>query len=266
MPGGLGLRFVAEAIFLVIVAAIAVIADFEWPAIILVMAFAWVLVSAVEWGLSRRTAAPSAEPAVNDADPTGDAEIPQHVRVLAAAEPPPPAEAPAPPVVAVVVEPEPEPEPEPVAVVVVVEPEPVPDPVRAERAVPTPAPPKRAPKPPKLAAAPEPKPPPKPPTLVPEPKPPTLAPPPPAPVPEPVPVPEPSTVVPITSRDVRPREWNLWELERLTREGGGQDRALDEERNYLLMYLREFANPDGALPVDFDGLVRDSFGDLIGAA
>ena len=30
------------------------------------------------------------------------------------------------------------------------------------------------------------------------------------------------------------------------------------------MYLREFAGPDGLLPVDFDGLVRDSFGDLVG--
>ena len=71
-------------------------------------------------------------------------------------------------------------------------------------------------------------------------------------------------VVPLVSRDVRPREWNLWELESLTRAGGGGDPAVDEERNYLLMYLREFANADGALPVDFDGLVRDSFGDLIG--
>jgi hypothetical protein len=83
---------------------------------------------------------------------------------------------------------------------------------------------------------------------------------------EPVPEPEGPAVVPLVSRDTRPREWNLWELERLTRAGGGNDPALDEERNYLLMYLREFANADGALPVDFDGLVRDSFGDLIGVA
>jgi hypothetical protein len=32
------------------------------------------------------------------------------------------------------------------------------------------------------------------------------------------------------------------------------------------MYLRDFANPDGALPVDFDALVRDSFSDLIAPA
>jgi hypothetical protein len=30
------------------------------------------------------------------------------------------------------------------------------------------------------------------------------------------------------------------------------------------MYLREFAGPDGVLPDDFDSLVRDSFGDLVG--
>jgi hypothetical protein len=31
------------------------------------------------------------------------------------------------------------------------------------------------------------------------------------------------------------------------------------------MYLREFAGPDGSLPADFDGLVRDSFGELVSA-
>ena len=36
----------------------------------------------------------------------------------------------------------------------------------------------------------------------------------------------------------------------------------NEERSYLLMYLREFAGPDGILPTDFDGLVRDAFGDV----
>ena len=32
------------------------------------------------------------------------------------------------------------------------------------------------------------------------------------------------------------------------------------------MYLREFAGADGNLPADFDGLVRDAFGDLLHAA
>ena len=60
-----------------------------------------------------------------------------------------------------------------------------------------------------------------------------------------------------------PREWNLWELERAARDHGGHDVARNEERSYLLMYLREFAGPDGTLPADFDALVRESFGDVL---
>ncbi len=33
-----------------------------------------------------------------------------------------------------------------------------------------------------------------------------------------------------------------------------------EELNFLL-YLRDYANPDGVLPVEFDGLVRESLGE-----
>jgi outer membrane biosynthesis protein TonB len=89
----------------------------------------------------------------------------------------------------------------------------------------------------------------------------------PEPEPEPVavaPQPEPQTVValPLSSE---PRQWNLWDLEHATREHAGADAARDEERSFLLMYLRDFAGPDGQLPIDFDGLVRDSFGDLLGA-
>jgi hypothetical protein len=62
-----------------------------------------------------------------------------------------------------------------------------------------------------------------------------------------------------------PREWNLWELERVAREHTTDDVAKNEERAYLLIYLREFAGPDGTLPADFDGLVRDAFGDLLHA-
>ena len=51
----------------------------------------------------------------------------------------------------------------------------------------------------------------------------------------------------------------------MARDGAGADVARDEERSFLLMYLREFAGPDGLLPADFDALVRDSFGDLLGA-
>jgi hypothetical protein len=91
-------------------------------------------------------------------------------------------------------------------------------------------------------------------------------------VPEPEPVPEPavaasepgSAEVVAIGVSAMPREWNLWDLERLTREAAGSDALIDEERTFLLMYLREFAASDGALPVDFDGLVRDSFGELVG--
>jgi hypothetical protein len=83
--------------------------------------------------------------------------------------------------------------------------------------------------------------------------------------PEPEPEPEPERVVAFTPRNDEPREWNLWELERLAR-GDTGDVARDEERSYLLMYLREFAGADGNLPADFDGLVRDAFGDLLHAA
>ena len=89
----------------------------------------------------------------------------------------------------------------------------------------------------------------------------------PAPVPEPEPLaaaPEPQPVVPI-GVGAGPRQWNLWDLERLVRAHAGGDEARDEERSFLLMYLRDFAGPDGLLPIDFDGLVRDSFGDLVGA-
>jgi hypothetical protein len=86
--------------------------------------------------------------------------------------------------------------------------------------------------------------------------------------PEPEPEPEPSAEPEVARVAVNhePREWNLWELERVARDSVGDDVAKNEERAYLLIYLREFAGPDGTLPADFDGLVRDSFGDLVRAA
>ena len=62
-----------------------------------------------------------------------------------------------------------------------------------------------------------------------------------------------------------PRQWNLWELERVARDAAGEDTTRDEELGFTLMYLREFASPDGLLPVDFDALVRETFGELVGA-
>jgi hypothetical protein len=127
-------------------------------------------------------------------------------------------------------------------------PEPLPPPPVVVRAEPVPTP-----EPPLIAAAPPP-PEPEPETrgLTPVGSDPSLA-------PEPEPV---VTHLPVTQE---PREWNLWELERAVREHGGDDVAQNEERAYLLVYLREFAGPDGMLPADFDGLVRDAFGDLLAA-
>lgn len=139
-------------------------------------------------------------------------------------------------------EPEPQPEPEP-------EPQPAPpaepagDQVRVLR--PAPVPVERPP----LVAVPD---------LGPDPGPE------PDPEPQPQPEPAPAAVVPI-GPGAAPRRWSLWDLERLSREQSGGDPVRDEERTFLLMYLREFADADGMLPIDFDGLVRDSFGDLVGA-
>jgi type IV secretory pathway VirB10-like protein len=77
----------------------------------------------------------------------------------------------------------------------------------------------------------------------------------PEPAPEPEPEPEPVATVP-----EEPRQWNLWEIEAALRAAGHGN----EEREFLLMYLREYADPGGLLPVDFDGLVRESFGDVLG--
>jgi type IV secretory pathway VirB10-like protein len=107
----------------------------------------------------------------------------------------------------------------------------------------------------------EPRPEPAPPRVVAVPAPPS------EPEPEPVAQPEPesSRVVAFVPSNDTPREWNLWELERAARAHATDDVARNEERSYLLMYLREFAGPDGMLPTDFDGLVRDAFGDLLHA-
>jgi hypothetical protein len=85
-------------------------------------------------------------------------------------------------------------------------------------------------------------------------------PPAPSPAPEPAQREEPS-VVNFAARTRGPRTWNLWELERLAREEF-EGEAL-EESQYLFIHLRPFARADGQLPLEFDELVRDSFGGLL---
>jgi outer membrane biosynthesis protein TonB len=107
---------------------------------------------------------------------------------------------------------------------------------------------------PEVAREPEPEP-------VPEPV--SLAVAPPPPPPEPEPEPQPRVVVPLVRRDTTPREWNVWDLERIAADEDGRHPARDEERALLLMSLRQFASASGELPVDFDPLVRESFGDSL---
>jgi type IV secretory pathway VirB10-like protein len=132
------------------------------------------------------------------------------------------------------------------------DPEPAPTPAYTSPAVPV------QPQPPVETQEAEPEPEPEPPRIVAVP----ALPPEPEPEPEAEPE-EPERVVAFLPANDGPREWNLWELERAARDHGGDDVARNEERSYLLMYLREFAGPDGILPADFDALVRESFGDVL---
>jgi hypothetical protein len=248
-----GPRFLVEALFLLVVASITVIAGVPWKAIPLVMLLAYLLVVVFEIAASREGAFPgqdlfrgrAVEPPV--VEPVPPMPEPQHVHVI-----PRETEPTAQPVLARRLEPEPEPELEPPPA-----PEPIPPVLEPLLAEPTP-------EPERPAFEPEPKPEPEP---VPVPQ---LEVVPPPPAPEPEPEPEPVVVerervvqLPVTSG---PREWNLWELERLVRAHSGDDVLLDEERSFLLVYLRDFATPEGTLPVDFDGLVRESFGEFIAAS
>ena len=70
---------------------------------------------------------------------------------------------------------------------------------------------------------------------------------------------------PVATERPPEREWNIWDLERLARAQAG-DAARDQEWAALFMHLRQFANADGVLPTQFDGLVRESFSRLIQAA
>jgi hypothetical protein len=169
-------------------------------------------------------------------------------------------------------EPEPAPPPEPVRAPTPEpspEPEPAPEPIREPEPEPEPEP---GPTPePALATPAEPEP-------VPVPAaPPVEAPRPLAPVPSP-PVPDPlppaaaeperpaaaSDVVDLRLRaTVQPRQWNLWDLERRARDESHRDPDRYTEWSYLFVHLRQFATPDGSLPTEFDGLVRESFGDLL---
>ncbi|MGH3056996.1 MAG: hypothetical protein ACRDPP_02015 [Gaiellaceae bacterium] len=237
-------RLLALAGFLLTVALALWLAELRPLYVIIVMAAALAVAWAVEW-LSWRQEVPRlvAE---------GSAEVDAGDAAEAAAFPPESEEAPAGPPVPV----EPAPPPfEP--------PAPPPPPPAQPAGEPT-----VEPEPP--PAAPEPEPPPRPPLRPVPPPPPEPLPPPPTP-PERVPAAvEPvrpaarSDVVDLRTRaTAAPRRWNLWDLERRARDEQQRDPDRYEEWSYLFVHLRQFATPDGSLPTEFDGLVRESFGDLL---
>ncbi len=91
------------------------------------------------------------------------------------------------------------------------------------------------------------------------------APPPLAAVPVPVPVPVPAAVgeeqvQPVSTGDGR---WNLFSLQRLVDERGGEYPERIEEWSSYLYFLREYAKPDGSVPASFDWLIEDTFADLV---
>jgi len=235
-----GPRTVVEAAFLVAVPVVAAAIGSSTSVIIAASAVGYLLIIVLEATVLREGRKVPALPHLHlsartdtvVAEPAGAAPV-ESVVVQATATPPPPAPAPAPAPVAPPAPPVTAPSPSEHVRVLRPEPprpEPVPEPAPvAER--------------PPLAAVPEPEP---------------------EPQPAPAVEPAPSTVVPI-GIGAGPRQWNLWDLERATREHAGPEPAQDEERQFLLLYLREFAGADGLLPIDFDGLVRDSFGELMGA-
>lgn len=214
-------RFLLEAAFLVLVAAICWAASLSWKGIVPAMAGAWVLVTLVERSANSERRREQAGQAADLRSEQARADAPGDVTVIQS-ESAPVAEQPPTPI------PEPGPDPAPL-------PEPVPP-------------------------APEPSPPVPEPTPVPDPNPQLEV------VPEPSPeaVAGPaSNVAHLPQRDGAPREWNVWELERIAREREGEDATRDQELTFMLLELRQFANADGMLPPSFDPVIRETFGELL---
>ncbi len=271
-----GPRFLLYGVFIGAVAAAAALSHLGTGGIVAAMAATWLLLSALEWAVSRAVALPDGEVEEEEEEDPG------RVRPATSFTAVPPVVPEVPAVVEPTSVPEteaepgagPTPEPEPAAVQESGVPPEVPPPAAIPEPERMPVPPlareRLRPRLERPAPPPEPERPAVPERPVPErraePRP---APPPPEqrPVPAQHPVqprPEPvagaTPLMPVGGRGGR--EWNIWDLERAAREAAGADAFKDEERAYLLMYLREFANADGILPADFDGLIRDSFGDL----
>jgi hypothetical protein len=188
------------------------------------VAVVWVIVAVIEYSLSHPRE-PKAPAPFAEAVPEPEPVVSEAVRVLPRTAQAGVDEVEAEP--AQVVEPE-----------RVVEPEPQPEPERKP-----------------VAAEPEPEPEPEPVAVEPEPEPQPVA-----VEPEPEPELEQDPEPELEPEQIEARVWNIWELDRALRDSG----AVTEEREFLLMYLRDYAGPDGSLPLDFDALVRESFADVLG--
>jgi len=71
----------------------------------------------------------------------------------------------------------------------------------------------------------------------------------------------PRTAVPVSAAAPSPegeKQWSIWTLDRVARE------TTDAELRFLVLSLQEYADSDGMLPLQFDPLVRESFGELLG--
>ncbi|HXV35199.1 MAG TPA: hypothetical protein VD769_14420 [Gaiellaceae bacterium] len=282
-------RLLALAGFLLTVALALWLAELRPLLVIVVMGIALLVAWTVEWLSWRQdqlrwtgdAVEVGEEPAVAPVPPALVAP-PAHEHVEDAGTPPPEPRAPVPleppaPVPAVEAEPAPavtapspaaEPEPEPVQVPA---PSPAtpPEPVTVAASEPAAANPAPPPRPPAAPAAEEPPPPspPEPPRPALRPVPPLAPPPAPPAAPQAAPV-RPAAAAPgvvdlRTRVTAQARRWNLWDLERRARDEAQNDPLRYEEWSYLFVHLRQFATPDGSLPVEFDDLVRESFGDLL---
>ena len=246
MPSRLWPRLAFEAFFLIAVALVGWLLGLSVTEVIVAIAIACVLAVALElatWYLRRRRRADAGAPEpvedVTDVEPSSAAVVARLERLapLGAVRPEPEPEQES----AGEAESEQEPQPVPTSEPQPAEPQPdVEDEERGAGPEPELEPAAVAPV---LAAVPE---------LEPEPEP--------EPEREQEPVVAPVANLPLPSQ---PREWNLWELERLTRNRAGEDQARDVEWSYLVVYLRDFARPDGTLPAEFDDLVRESFGEIL---
>jgi hypothetical protein len=259
------LRLAALLVFIGLVAVGLWLLDVVWWVVPPVMAGALLIAWTIEWVAWRGSLATTvvrettAPPAVPPPPPVEEPAAAEAFAPLAPTRPEaePPSEQEPCPEPASQQEPEPEPEPEP------------------ERAPPPPPEPESAPPPP-----PAPESPPEPVFAAPVQEEPAPARAEPlrsrllrlrsVPSPRPEPAPEPAAAAPATPsvvefrpRTIEPREWNLWDLERIAREEVREHPERRDEWSYLFLHLREFAQADGSLPTEFDGLVRESFAGML---